>query len=556
LRAWGWATLGLLCCASLACAQGEAVVSASHPLAAQAGIERLRAGGNAIDAAAAMQFVLNVVEPQSSGIGGGAFLLIHLAATGENVVIDAREVAPATASADQFAAHSYDENSTNGIAVGVPGTLAGFAEAQQRWGKQTLADVLAPAIGLARDGFAITPYLAHSLQNPRAALQPETKALFRDDAGAPLAEGAWLKQLDLAHTFQLIAEQGPRVFYQGEIARAVMAAQRRSNIGPAGAGRMTLSDLANYQVVLRTPLVGQHRGYTIVTMPPPSSGGVALLQTLSILERFSLGKSAPTNASISTHVTIEALRLAMADRAYWMGDPAATRIPLTSLLADEYLAQRSALINAQVRMSSATTGLEKEGRHTTHFSVVDREGNVVSCTSTVEDAWGSGIMVPGYGFMLNNELTDFNRVPKQSAQDPGANDVRPNMRPRSSMAPILVLRDGQWLFAYGSPGGSTIISTMLETTQNLLDFNLSPTEAIAHARFAVLDASGNTEMENSTSEFLVSRLKALGHMLQESPEPQGSVQLVGENALTHERWGVADSRREGTVLRYSTPVIQ
>jgi len=537
-------------------------VSASHPLAAQAGIERLQAGGNAIDAAAAMQFVLNVVEPQSSGIGGGAFLLIHLAVTGENVVIDAREVAPAAANADQFASHSYDENSTNGIAVGVPGTLAGFSEAQQRWGKQTLADVLAPAIRLARNGFAITPYLANSLQNPRAALQPETKALFRDGAGAPLAAGAWLKQPDLAHTFQLIAQQGPRVFYQGEMARALIAAQRRSNIGPAGVGRMTLSDLANYQVALRTPLVGQHRGYTIVTMPPPSSGGVALLQTLNMLERFSLGSPLGSDPKLmgsdptSTHVTIEALRLAMADRAYWMGDPAATPIPLKKLLADEYLAQRSALINVQSRMSSVTTGVEKEGRHTTHFSVVDGEGNVVSCTSTVEDAWGSGIMVPGYGFMLNNELTDFNLIPQQSAQDPGANDVRPNMRPRSSMTPTLVLRDGQWLYAYGSPGGSTIISTVLETTQNLLDFNLSPNAVIDHARFAVLDANGNTEIEKGTSEFLVSRLKALGHMLQDAPEPQGSVQLVGENAISHERWGAADGRREGTVLRYSAPIIQ
>ena len=533
-------------------AQGEAVIAASHPLAAQAGATLLQQGGNAVDAAAAIQYALNVVEPQSSGIGGGAFLLIYLARTHETVILDAREAAPAAATPDQFSHHNFEENSINGIAVGVPGTLAGFAEAQRRWGKKPLAAALQPAIGLARQGFAVTPYLAHELTSPRAALQPETRALFRNAAGAPLREGDWLRQPDLAHTFELIAAQGPAVFYQGEIARAIVAAQQRTSMGPEGAGRMTRADLAGYQVLTRAPLVGQYRHYTLVTMPPPSSGGVALLQALGLLEHFPLGRMEDFGAGqlSATHVTIEALRLAMADRALWMGDPAATPVPLARLLDRHYLHQRVRAMDVEKRMPEVGPGFNPEGTHTTHFSVVDTEGNVVSCTSTVEEVWGSGILVPGYGFLLNNELTDFNQVPRAGPQDPGANDVRPGMRPRSSMTPTLVFRGGQWLLAYGSPGGPTIISSVLETTLDLLDDHLTGEAAVRLPRFAVLDAVGDTLIEPDLPAVLVDALRARGHRLILSPDPIGSVQMVGEDPVTHARWGAADPRREGTVIRF------
>ena len=533
-------------------AQGEAVVAASHPLAAQAGAAILQQGGNAVDAAAAIQFALNVVEPQSSGIGGGAFILVYLAKTHETVVLDARETAPAAASADQFARHTFEENSVNGIAVGVPGTLAGFAEAERRWGRKTLADVLQPAIALARQGFAVTPYLAYELGSPRAALQPETRALFRNAAGAPLKEGDWLRQPDLARTFERIAAEGPAVFYQGEIARAIVAAQHRSTLGPEGVGRMTLADLAGYRAVTRAPLIGHYRNYTLVTMPPPSSGGVALLQALGLLEHFPLGRMEDFGAGElgATHVTIEALRLAMADRALWMGDPDATPIPLARLLDSHYLHERARAMDAVRRMPEAGPGRLPEGTHTTHFSVVDAEGNVVSCTSTVEEVWGSGILVPGYGFLLNNELTDFNRVPRAGPQDPGANDVRPGMRPRSSMTPTLVFRDGQWLLAFGSPGGATIISSLLEMTLDLLDDHLTGEAAVRMPRFAVLDGAGETLIEPALSHVLVDALRARGHRLTLSPDPIGSVQVVGEDPVTHARWGAADPRREGTVVRF------
>lgn len=554
-RGAGWrAVAGFLLAALpwVAGAAGESVVAASHPLAAQAGLAVLKAGGNAVDAAAAVQFVLNVVEPQSSGIGGGAFLLIHLAKTGENVVLDARETAPAAATATQFAAHGYRENSVSGLSVGVPGTLAGFAEAQRRWGLKTLAEVLQPAIALARDGFAVTPYLAHSLASPRAALQPETRALFRNADGQPLREGDWLRQPELARTFALVAAQGPDAFYRGDMARAIVAAQHRSLMGPDGVGRMTMADLATYRPEIRVPLTGRYRGATIVTMPPPSSGGVALLQALALLERFPLGHApgfGPGETG-AVHVTIEALRLAMADRARWLGDPAATPIPLDRLLSPERMAALSQTIDPQRRLPAPAALLAPEGRHTTHFSVVDAAGNVVSCTSTVEDAWGSGILVPGYGFLLNNELTDFNRVPQAGSQDPGANDVRPGMRPRSSMAPTLVFRGDAWWLAYGSPGGPTIISSVLEMTEDLLDDGLSADDAVRLPRYAVMDAVGHTLVERRLPQSLRDALVARGHLLRVVDGPIGSVQVVGEDPLTHERWGAADPRRDGAALRF------
>ncbi len=542
--------LALLVCAAQAA--DESIVAASHPLAAEAGARILRAGGNAVDAAAAVQFALNVVEPQSSGLGGGAFMLIYLAKTGQTIALDAREEAPRRATADQFAGHDFQDNSTNGIAVGVPGTLAGFAQMQQRWGKKSLAQVMEPAIELAREGFAITPYLAHALQSPRAALQPETRALFRHPDGTPLAQGEWLRQPALARTFSLLARQGPAGFYRGAMARAIVAAQHRTRLGPAGRGRMTLADLAHYQPRFLTPLEGHYRHYDILTMPPPSSGGVALLQALGMLERFPLAQqpSWTLGEPTATHVTIEALRLALADRERWLGDPEESAIPVQQLLDPAYLRTRSQLIAPTQRIRQIVPGeTQPEGGQTTHFSIVDAQGNVVSCTTTVESLWGSGIMVPGYGFMLNNELTDFNRLPHAGPDDPGANDVHPGMRPRSSMTPVLVFSGGQWRMAYGSPGGVTIISTVLEMTEDLLDGALPAAQAIARPRFAVLDAAGKTLLEPRWPQAGQQALQALGHSLWPSPDPLGSIQIVGVDEPSGRRWGAADARREGTVIR-------
>ncbi|HEX7972597.1 MAG TPA: gamma-glutamyltransferase, partial [Thiobacillus sp.] len=585
-----WFVLCLLSSAVLA-ASPDGVVAASHPAAAAAGARMLAQGGNAIDAAAAVQFALNVVEPQSSGIGGGGFMLIHLARTGETVIVDSRERAPAAARADMFAPDGlpmeFQKASTSGLAVGVPGTLRGIDTALARWGTKKLADTLAPAIELAARGFRVNPFLAADIAHDdgRTQLQPETAAIFRP-GGVPLAEGDWLVQPDLAKTLKLIATQGADAFYRGPIARAIVQAQRRarSELGAAGRGRMTLADLAHYRVAIRRPLVGHYRGWTLAGMPPPSSGGLTVMQMLGLLERFPLGDTAQGygfGSPKTLHAMIEAMRLAFADRALWIGDDDAVPVPQAGLLNAGYLATRTALIQPDRRMDTPQAGdplpwdtsaavrpkpvhPREESLHTTHFSVVDRWGNVVSYTSTIEATWGSGITVPGYGFLLNNELTDFTFVPAADAAagNPGANDVAPGKRPRSSMAPLLLLKDGKPVAAYGSPGGATIINSVLNVTLDLIDHGMSLQQAIAAPRLSVTDAAGRIACEGDAA-FMQPRfsiaaqdaLRALGHVglgeagTDDCHDTIGSVQAVAIDLATGAHDGAADPRREGTLIR-------
>ena len=585
-----WLILFFLSSSVLAAAP-DGVVAVSHPAAAAAGARMLAQGGNAIDAAAAVQFALNVVEPQSSGIGGGGFMLIHLAKTGKTVIVDSREQAPAAARADMFAPDGlpmlFPLASTSGLAVGVPGTLRGVDTALRRWGTMKLATTLAPAIELAERGFRVNRFMAEDIANDggRTQLQPETAATFRP-GGVPLVEGDWLVQRDLAKTLKLIAAKGPDVFYRGPLAQAIVKAQQRTRdeIGAAGKGRMTLSDLANYQVAIRKPLIGHYRGWTLAGMPPPSSGGLTTVQMLKLIERFPLGDAAQGYGFASPktmHVMIEAMRLAFADRAVWIGDDDAVPVPQTGLLHSDYLATRSALINPDSRMVTPQAGnplpwdtslaarpqasrTHRESPHTTHFSIVDRWGNMVSYTSTIENTWGSGITVPGYGFLLNNELTDFNFMPTAdvAAGNPGANDVAPAKRPRSSMAPTLLLKDGKPVAAFGSPGGATIINSVLNVTLNLIDHGMTLQQAINAPRLSVTHAAGRVSCEGGAPfmqpHFSVATqdvLRTLGHMgLGESgtdgcQQTIGSVQAVVMDLATEMQNGAADPRREGTVIR-------
>jgi gamma-glutamyltranspeptidase / glutathione hydrolase len=579
----------LFACPAMATAP-VGVVSSSHPAAAAAGARMLADGGNAIDAAAAVQFALNVVEPQSSGIGGGGFMLVHLAKTGETLIVDSRERAPAAASADMFAPDGkpmpFPLASTSGLAVGVPGTLRGIDTALTRWGTKKLADTLQPAIELAERGFRVNRFLAADIANDhgRTRVHPETAAIFHP-GGVPLAEGDWLVQPDLAKTLRLIASQGTEAFYRGPLARAIVEAQKRARdeLGESGQGRMTLADLAHYQVAVRQPLIGQYRGWTLATMPPPSSGGLTLLQMLKLLEHYPLGDAAQGygfGSPKTLHAMIETMRLAFADRTVWIGDEDTTPVPRKGLLHPEYLATRAALIQPDSRMQTPQAGdplpwdpaaarpkhsiAPEESPHTTHFSVVDRWGNVVSYTSTIEFTWGSGITVPGYGFLLNNQLTDFNFVPAASADNPGANDVAPGKRPRSSMAPTLLLKDGKPVAAFGSPGGATIINSVLNVTLNLIDHGMPMQQAIDAPRLSVTHAAGKLSCEGG-EEFMQpvfsidiqDALRALGHVgLDESgtdgcQETIGSVQAVVIDRETASHHGAADRRREGTVVRVS-----
>lgn len=587
-----WSFLLLFLTFPALAASPDGVVATSHPAASAAGARMLAAGGNAIDAAAAVQFALNVVEPQSSGIGGGGFMLVHIAKTGETVFVDSREKAPAAASADMFVYHgspmAFPLASTSGLAVGVPGTLRGIEVALKQWGTMTLADTVAPAIELAEHGFRVNRFLAEDIVNDgdRTRIHPETAAIFRP-GGVPLAEGDWLVQRDLAQTFRLIAAQGVDVFYEGPIADAIVQAQSRTRdaLGPAGAGRMTLADLQGYRPAIRDPLIGQFRGWTLATMPPPSSGGLTLLQMLGLLKDFPIGDASQGygfGEPGTLHVMIEAMRLGFADRAAWLGDGDTVSIPVGGLLHPAYLAQRAASIHPDRRMATPdagdprpwqresfsipprTTRMREESPHTTHFSIIDRWGNVVSYTSTIEHTWGSGITVPRYGFLLNNELTDFNFVPTHDSASgtPGANDVGPGKRPRSSMAPTLLLRDGKPVAAYGSPGGATIINSVFNVTLNLLAHGMTLQQAIDAPRVSVTHATGMVSCEgvsDPTSTGIGTTvqdvLRAQGHAIAGAEGTDGctatigSVQAVAVDLATGTHRGAADSRREGTVIR-------
>jgi gamma-glutamyltranspeptidase/glutathione hydrolase len=569
------------------------VVTASEPAAAQVGADILRQGGNAIDAAVAVQFALNVVEPESSGIGGGSFMMIYLAREKRIVIVDSRETAPAAADPGMFLSASdpskpfpFDISSTSGIAVGVPGTVRGVAAALSHWGTLSFAEVLKPAIKMAVEGIRVSSYLADSILSPRLDSEPGNPAyevarsVFRPN-GVALKKGDLLRQPELAKTLRLLADQGPDAFYTGEIAQAIVATQRHARkVSPPDdqarlTGRMTLADLVNYKAVIRTPVEGRYRGYRIVSMPPPSAGGLTVLQVLKLLERFPIGDAKQGygfGAARTLHVMIEAMRLAFADRATWMGDADFVPVPAAGLLHNDYIALRSAQIKPDSRQIEVAAGdprpfegttlrpLEQllaipipaaEGVNTTHFAVVDRDGNIVTCTSTIEDTWGTGLMVPGYGFLLNNELTDFNQVPAFNPDphhfNPGANDVAPGKRPRSSMAPTLIFHDQQPLAAYGAPGGATIIGSVVNMTLNLIDHRLPVQEAIDAPRLVQTSANGITYRESGFAEEVVLALRNLGHMLAE-PADIGAVQAVIIAPRDQSQFGGADKRRIGSVI--------
>ena len=577
----------------------KGVVSVSHPLAAKAGADVLARGGNAVDAAAAIQFMLNVVEPQFSGIGGGGFMMVHLAKHKRTLAIDGREKAPAAATPRQFVAANdtalpFPAASASGLAVGVPGTLAAVEIALRRYGTIKLHEALAPAIPVAEQGFRINRFLAANIAcgpGGRNTLQPETAALFCP-GGVALKEHDLLVQPDLGKTLRLIARHGSDVFYKGEIAQAIVKAQERSTtgLGPAGVGRMTLQDLANYNVVIRKPVSVDYRGWRVASMSPPSSGGLTVGQMLLLLERFPIGDAAQDfgfGAPNTLHVMTEAMRLAFADRAVWMGDEDFVGVPKKGLLHPEYVSERSALINPTLRMPTPAAGNplpfdadaqgdkerhfspeheddEHRPSHTTHFSVVDKWGNVVSYTTTIEATWGTGIMVPGYGFLLNNELTDFNFVPAFNAAtgNPGANDVAANKRPRSSMSPAIVFKGRKPVAAFGSPGGATIINSVLNVTLNLVDHGMSIQQAINALRWSVTGAAGTISCEGVEAfqqpRFSVAAqdvLRGRGHLglgtaagANACTAAIGSVQGVVIDLRSGRQYGGADLRREGTVI--------
>lgn len=529
-----------------------ALVVASNALAAEAGAEILRAGGNAVDAAAAVALALTVVEPHLSGIGGGGFLL-YRTADGAVTVLDGRETAPAGSTADQFllpggaAPMPAERATTRGVAVGVPGAVALWDEALRRHGTLGWAEVAAPALRYAEDGFEVNDVLANSLAstNNRAKLLswPESARTFYKDAQCPPAttlstevgcvatrpyvEGETMTRPDLARTLRILQETGASGFYEGDVAEAIVEAVAARD------GRMTTHDLAAYRVVEREPLSFPYHGYEVLSMPPPG-GGVVVLQMLGILEPMGIAEGGH-NTGQTLHKVIEAQHLAYADRAAYLADPAFVDVPVKGLLDPDYLAERRALIgeraNADVRPGDpgaheggsggarpADTSDVAFASHTSHFAVVDHAGNVASATATIEAVFGTGIMVPGYGFLLNNELTDFSYTPGV------ANEVEPGKRPRSAMSPTIVLLDGEPVLVAGAAGGPTIIMSVFQLLQNALEHGLSAKEAIEAGRVYSPEhgtAPSDVAWDRDVPQEARDELRARGHA--PSPTPAGGL---------------------------------
>jgi gamma-glutamyltranspeptidase/glutathione hydrolase len=505
------------------------VVATDHALATKVGVDVLRAGGNAFDAAVAVQFALNVTQPHLAGIGGGSNVLVRLGDTGEVRAIDARETASAATSPTTFAGLSVGAVRPHGFAVGVPGTLRALEHILDEWGTTTLAEAVEPAIALAEGGFPIGFSLARNIVGHRNVFQPETAQIFLTPAGDPRPEGSTLFQPDLAKTFRLIARDGADVFYRGEIAEAIVAAQRRGSPA-ARQGKMTMDDLASYTIDVESPLSLEFRGYDVVGAPPSTNGGLVLLESLGLIREF---LADPRNAGYewgfgtrnSLHVFIEAMRLAFADRDWWIGDDRFTNVPVEGLLDRAYLRDRSALIGRETTMCNpvpvgnatayAPADVDDAGEvgHTTHASIIDRWGNAVVITSTIADSFGTGISVPGYGFLLNDSATLFNFPSRANAAtgNPGANDAGGGKRPAGSMAPTLILKDGEPYAATGTYSGGFIPSVVLNVVLNLLEFDMPLQEAIDAPRIWTTTAAGAAQL-NFGLDHLITPLREMGHI--------------------------------------------
>lgn len=525
------------------------IVVAQEKTAARIGGDILRRGGNAVDAAVATGFAMAVTYPRAGNLGGGGFMVIHSAERHEDVAIDYRETAPAATTAGIFLGvdgkPDIAKSRDSALGVGIPGTPAGLAMALDKYGsgKFTLAELLQPAIALARDGFPVTDDTADSLpeSHPRLARWPGSAKIFSRPEGTPLREGDTLIQTDLAATLSAIAAQGPRGFYEGPVAEKLVKA-----IDEAG-GMMTLDDLKSYQPSIRTPMRGTYRGYEIVSMPPPSSGGVVLLETLNILEGFPM-RDLKQGSAASLHIIVEAMRRAYADRARYLGDPAFVSAPIANLISKEYAAKQRASIDPDhaTPSSAIAAGPLREGSNTTHFSVVDNLGNAVSNTYTLNFSYGVGLVADGTGVLLNNELDDFTAAPGASnayglvgfeANLPG-----PGKRPLSSMTPTIVLKDGKPVLVTGSPGGSRIISTVLQVVVNVLDYDMDIAAAVAAPRLHHQWMPDEVRVERGFSEDTLEALRAKGHRVV-GPLTQGSansIAVTSKGAL-----GAPDPRTRG-----------
>ncbi|MGB2740996.1 MAG: gamma-glutamyltransferase [Cognaticolwellia sp.] len=536
----------------------HAMVAAANPYASDAGLNILKQGGSAVDATIAVQLVLTLVEPQSSGIGGGAFMLHWDKKNQQLTTFDGRETAPATATTDMF----LDENGktmpwikavVGGHSVGVPGVLASLKRAHEKYGKLPWAVLFNDAIELAETGFIVSPRLEKLVAmefNPGITKLPTIKDYFFPD-GKAIKAGQRLKNPKLAAVYRSIAKDGVDAFYQGWIAKKVVAAVQNSPIAP---GRLTLDDMKNYQAKERAAVCGPYRQYQVCGMAPPSSGGISIIQLLGQLERFDLAKLSITDVEFA-HLFTQSSRLAFADRDHYIADSSFVNVPTQGLIEKSYMAQRSTLINADKDMGTALAGLPKgaevqaddnafELPSTSHISIVDQDGNAVSMTTSVEMGFGSAVMVEG--FILNNQLTDFSLAPKRDGKWV-ANRLEPGKRPRSSMAPMMVFnQDNSLKLVVGSPGGSRIINYVAQTIIAILDWQLDPQSAISLPH--ITNRNNVTTLEKDTNLLeLKPMLEAKGHkvMVRDLNSGIQVIELTDDSLL-----GGADPRREGKATGY------
>ncbi|MEC0315414.1 gamma-glutamyltransferase [Bacillus subtilis] len=535
----------------------DGMVATAHPLASEIGADVLKKGGNAIDAAVAIQFALNVTEPMMSGIGGGGFMMVYDGKTKDTTIIDSRERAPAGATPDMFLdengkAIPFSERVTKGTAVGVPGTLKGLEEALDKWGTRSMKQLITPSIKLAEKGFPIDSVLADAISDYQEKLsRTAAKDVFLPN-GEPLKEGDTLIQKDLAKTFKLIRSNGTDAFYKGKFAKTL------SDTVQDFGGSMTEKDLENYDITIDEPIWGDYQGYQIATTPPPSSGGIFLLQMLKILDDFNLSQY-DVRSWEKYQLLAETMHLSYADRASYAGDPEFVNVPLKGLLHPDYIKERQQLINLDQVNKKPKAGdpwkyqegsanykqveqpKDKVEGQTTHFTVADRWGNVVSYTTTIEQLFGTGIMVPDYGVILNNELTDFDAIPG------GANEVQPNKRPLSSMTPTILFKDDKPVLTVGSPGGATIISSVLQTILYHIEYGMELKAAVEEPRIYT-NSMSSYRYEDGVPKDVLSKLNGMGHKFGTSPVDIGNVQSI---SIDHENGtfkGVADSSRNGAAI--------
>ena len=530
-------------------ASGNMVVGPER-LASEAGLIMLNQGGNAIDAAVATGFALAVTLPRAGNIGGGGFMLVHLAAENRNVFIDYREMAPAAATRDMFLTPEGKVDKRLAYfshkASGVPGTVAGLIHALEQYGTLPLETVIQPAIDLAANGFImdITLHQNLSARAERLAQDPETKRIFLREGGEAPAIGSLFKQPDLAGTLQRIADKGLEGFYAGKTAELIASDMAAND------GLITQEDLASYVAVERTPVTGQFRGYDIVSAPPPSSGGIHVIQMLNILEPYPLETWGHNSAQYLHHV-IEAMKLAYADRSEHLGDPDRMEAPIDFLLAKDYATTRRGIINSAQATASAKIAAgvmpAPESPDTTHYSVADSAGNVVSNTYTLNFSFGSHITIPGTGILMNNEMDDFAARPgfpnAYGLVQGEKNSVAPGRRPLSSMTPTLIFRDGEPWLATGSPGGSLIITAVMQTVLNAMTFDMNIAEAAAAPRIHHQWMPDRVLIEPGISRDTLDILEGMGHNIETTRRTLGrtnSIQLDGPW-----RYGYSDLRRPG-----------